>query len=402
MNILYLGSFFPESRKEEILSNSSGVIQNAGDTYQKAILVGLSQHINSYKIITSPMLGSYPTRYKKLFFEGSSFEFNGQNDSICSAFINMSLYKIFSRYHFVKKQLKDWIENTPSDKYVIVFSLDLSLLRALYEIKKKYSDIKICLIVTDLFRFMVIPDSILSKYIMRYFDRKSLKYLEKVDSFVLLTQYMKNDLLVGDRPFVVVEGIYNHINAIDTGNYEKELNKTILYSGTLAKQYGIIHLLDAFSKIEKENYRLWICGDGDSKEEIIKRSKTDHRIKYLGQLKREEVMILQKKATVLINPRLSNSEFTLYSFPSKTMEYLASGTPTIMHPLKCLPEEYLKYLFIADDETDFGLMKTIIDVCEKTQEELTSFGQRAADFILIKKNAFVQVGKIMELINYAK
>lgn len=400
MNILYLGSFFPESRYAEIISNSLDVIQNAGDTYQKAILSGLSHHINSYKIITSPMLGSYPKRYKKLFFKESSFEFMGLKDSVCSAFVNISLYKIYSRYYYAKKKILDWANSTPGDKYIIVFSLDLSLLRASCEIKKKFSNIKICLIVTDLYRFMVVPNSIMSKSVMQYLENKSLKYIEEVDCFVLLSKYMEKDLNVLNRPFIIIEGIYDNVNPTNICKIEKEHFKTVLYTGTLAKQYGIIHLLDAFSKIECDNYRLWICGEGDAKDEIIKRTKNDNRIKYFGQLKREEAVFLQKKATVLINPRLSNSEFTLYSFPSKTMEYLASGTPTIMHPLGCLPKEYLDHIFIATDESDIGLTKIIIDVCEKTQEELNAFGESATNFILKEKNSMVQVGKMMKLLNY--
>lgn len=405
MQIAYLGSFFPESRHEEILLNSIGVIQNAGDTYQKAILEGLSHQISSYKIITSPMLGSYPLRYKKPYFKGSDFKFKGQNDSVCTAFCNLSLYKIISRYHFVKAPLENWVENTPGDKCIIVFSLDFSLLRATCEIKKKYPEIKICLIVTDLYRFMVLPKNPLSKSIIKYIEKKSQKYIEKIDSFVLLTQYMKDDLLLGERPFVVIEGIYNSINSeqsADIENNKKEQFKTILYTGTLATQYGIIHLLNAFSKIENEDYRLWICGEGDAKEEIIKKSINDNRIKYFGQVRREEALALQKRATILINPRLSDSEFTSYSFPSKTMEYLASGTPTIMHPLRCLPKEYLKHLFIAEDESDMGLMKTIIEVCEKPQEELDAFGKNAINFILNEKNSRIQVAKILEIINYEK
>lgn len=400
MDILYLGSFFPESRKEEILSNSKGVIQNAGDTYQKAILAGLSQNRINFEIITSPMIGSYPFNYKSIFFKGSSFDYNGVNNCICSAFINLSLYKIISRYFFAKKHVKNWADKYSEDKYIIIFSLDLSLLRIAYEIKQKHPEIKICLIVTDLYKYMIVPKNIIFKSVMQYFEIKSAKYIEKVDSFVLLTKYMNNNLKIGGRPFIIIEGIYN--NTTTNINYKKELHKTILYSGTLAKQYGIIHLLNAFTKIKEENYQLWICGEGDSKKEIIEYSKIDHRIKYFGQLEREDVIILQKRATILINPRFSDREFTLFSFPSKTMEYLASGTPTIMHHLKCLPEEYLEYIFIADDESDFGLMKTIIDVCEKTQEELNAFGQRAANYILNEKNSKAQVRKILKLINYEK
>jgi glycosyltransferase involved in cell wall biosynthesis len=237
---------------------------------------------------------------------------------------------------------------------------------------------------------------------MKVFENRSIKYIQNIDSFVLLTKYMMNDLFVKKRPYVVIEGIHNQTQMINHVSIEKGRNKTILYSGTLARQYGIVHLLYSFSKINNADYRLWICGEGDAKDLIVKMAEEDKRIKYFGQLKREEVLVLQKKATALINPRFSDSEFTLYSFPSKTMEYLASGTPTIMHPLKCLPQEYLEHLYIASDESDIGLATTIVDVCEKSQEELDVFGNRALDFILKEKNSKVQVGKILDMINYEK
>ena len=239
MQILFLGSFFPDSKKEEIIKNSKGVIQNAGDTYQKSILNGLCNYYKNIEIITSPMIGSYPFRYKKALFRGCNFKYKNLNNCLCTSFINIPFYKIQSRYFQVKKELNKWAVKNSSNKYIILFSLDLSLLKAACEIKEKNSEIKICLIVTDLYRFMVVPKSFLSKSIMQYFEKKSLKYIEEVDSFVLLTQYMKDDLLVGERPFVIIEGIYYDINSINTGNCNKEHYKTILYTGTLAKQYGI-------------------------------------------------------------------------------------------------------------------------------------------------------------------
>lgn len=399
MSILYLGSFFPTSRYEEILSNSIGVIQYGGDTYQKAILYGLSQQLESFKIITSPMLGSFPVRYKKLLFKSSLFKHLGINDCVCSGFINLTLYKNLSRYLHIKNYINHWIETNSGVKQVIVFTLDISFLRALYEIKGDHPELRICLIVTDLIRYYVVPESVLSKPIMKYFEKRVTKYLTKVNSFVLLTESMREDLKVGKRPYVVIEGIYNNSDTSQVTYQIKEKAKTILYTGTLAGVYGIKHLLDAFSKIENENYRLWICGDGDCKDEIRERAKIDSRIKFFGQLKREEVLTLQKRATVLINPRLSDSEFTRYSFPSKTMEYLASGTPTIMHPLKCLSKEYLSHMFIANDETDLGLRDTLINVCEKEQKDLESFGREAANFVIKEKNSTVQVNKILNLIN---
>ena len=38
-----------------------------------------------------------------------------------------------------------------------------------------------------------------------------------------------------------------------------------------------------------------------------------------------------------VNPRQNNEEFTKYSFPSKTMEYLASGVPVVAYKLDGIP-----------------------------------------------------------------
>ncbi len=397
--ILYLGSFFPAHRKEEIIKNSIGVIQNAGDTYQKALLSGLIAHESCDRIITAPMLGSFPYRYKNLFYRGSKFYYEGIDDaSIEVGFTNLTLYKNLSRYKRIKNELRKWlVENTNENKYVIIYSLDIAILRACHELKKKIGNFRINLIVTDLMEFMVLPKSPFNKIVMNAMEKKINLYLKSVDSFVILTKYMHEKLNINGRPYVIVEGIYEKKN-IELSE-KKETFKTILYSGTLAKVYGIDHLINAFKKIPSETYRLWICGDGDYKNEIIKQAKDDTRITYFGQIPRENVLSLQKKATVLINPRLSNSDFTKYSFASKTMEYLASGTPVIMHPLKGIPQEYHKYIYFSDNESDEGLMDTIIQVCEKTQDELNQFGKEASDFILKNKNPYIQVKKILSILN---
>jgi glycosyltransferase involved in cell wall biosynthesis len=401
MEILFLGSFFPDYVRKTIIDNSIGVVQNAGDTFQQAVLTGLIQHGRCNHIITSPMIGSYPKRYSKIRFEGGTFEYKGIQNCISTSFNNLSIYKTHSKYKSVKKQLVLWANRNSGEKQIVVFSLDIPLLKAVSELKNTHDNIHICLIVTDLLEFMVVPKSLVTNTIIKFYKKRSEKYLQSVDSYVLLTKYMKSKLGIENKPFIVIEGLYD-TNYYKTQEFPKEKNKTILYSGTLAKAYGILHLLDSFNQIENSDYRLWICGDGDCKAEILKRQLTDNRIKYFGQIKREEVLELQRRATVLTNPRMSDSEFTMYSFASKTMEYLASGTPLIMHPLLCLTDDYLKHIFIANDETNDGLKRKIIQVCETDEEELNQFGKQAALFIYEQKNAYAQVAKILELIDHEK
>ena len=99
--------------------------------------------------------------------------------------------------------------------------------------------------------------------------------------------------------------------------------------GGLTKKYGVIELLNAFERLQDENCRLVICGSGDAENDIIEASNRDRRIIFKGLLPRKEVLSLQKSSTILVNQRSNNEEYTKYSFPSKIMEYLSSGTPVV-------------------------------------------------------------------------
>jgi glycosyltransferase involved in cell wall biosynthesis len=119
----------------------------------------------------------------------------------------------------------------------------------------------------------------------------------------------------------------------------------------------------------------------------------------LGELPRLEVLNLQMRATVLVNPRRSDLLFTSYSFPSKTMEYLGSGTPTILNRLMGIPDEYFGYCFTPEREDEEALRQCIIKVCEMPMDELSAFGSRAREFVVKNKNPKVQAQKIYNLIN---
>lgn len=98
-----------------------------------------------------------------------------------------------------------------------------------------------------------------------------------------------------------------------------------------------MNLIDAFQQIKDPNYELRICGVGDSEDAIKAAAQKDERIHFWGKLPREQVLEWQSKATVLVNPRQNNEEFTKYSFPSKTMEYLSSGVPLVAYKLDGIP-----------------------------------------------------------------
>jgi len=387
MNIVFLGGYFPLDRVEEILTNSRGVVQNAANNLQWSIINGLSYYYKNLQTITLPYIGTYPFHYKKCYFKYS-------DNSV--GFINFLGLAYVHRYIKAKKALKQLVKKSDST-YIVIYAIHTPFLKAAVDLKKKNPNVKICLIVPDLPQFMSANKNVVYRFCKNIDSKIIQACLKNVDSFVLLTDQMAEGLAIENKPWVRVEGVFDQAS---THEFEKkEKLKTILYTGTLARAYGIMNLLDAFSAISNSDYRLWICGEGDCREEIEKKALSDSRIKYWGQLPYSEILTLQKKATVLVNPRTSEGEYTKYSFPSKTMEYMASGTPCIMHNLSGIPKEYLKLCFIVEHENSEGLKNMIIHVCEKEQTELNEFGNKAKQFILTKKNPICQVKKIDELLN---
>ena len=107
----------------------------------------------------------------------------------------------------------------------------------------------------------------------------------------------------------------------------------------------------------------------------------------------------QREATLLVNPRTPEGEFTKYSFPSKTMEYLASGVPTLIYSLQGIPDEYLDYCFHLEEMGVDALYSKIEEIFHTDSFTLKDIGAKARHFILDNKNPYEQCLKVLELIN---
>lgn len=393
MSIIYIGSIYIPGQIDELKSLGSSV-DFAAETFQSSLIEGLHNYYPNLKIITSPNISNYP-RIKKKIFKRKEFNLSfNDTKHIFTGFVNIPIIKHISKIIRVRHAIKSTIDSN-SDNKILIYGVHSPFLLALCGInKKKY---KSCLIVPDLPEFMSEKKNfayVIGKKIDRFFINIGLK---NIDSFVLFSPHMKEYLPITNKPWIHVEGIF--CGEGSTNTIDKDSNKLILYTGMLSKRYGIMDLVNAFSLIDKENYRLLLCGGGEAVPDIKKVQEKDNRIKYLGLLSKLEVRELQKKATLLVNPRHSYEVFTKYSFPSKTLEYMASGTPTLMSKLESIPQEYKSYIYFFDDESIEGMKNKILEVCEKPQNELAAFGKAASEFIINEKNEKKQAEKIVKLLN---
>ena len=69
------------------------------------------------------------------------------------------------------------------------------------------------------------------------------------------------------------------------------------------------------------------------------------RIDYKGQVPPDIAKEIIDNASVLVNPRPNDSEYTKYSFPSKNIEYLMSGKAVVAYMLDGMPERYSEFIY---------------------------------------------------------
>lgn len=399
-NVLFLTGLFPQEIRSEIIDNSKYNTQFAADALQWSLVKGLSFYYPNMKVINMPFVGAYPNLYKttdiKEFPFGKEYGFDGLNVS----YINLIGFKRFDIFRKARTIILDWIKNTKGDKIILIYHAFLPFLLASINGKKKYADVKICLIMPDLPQYTGRNRNFLFKVLNNYNNKKLQECFKSVDSFVLLSKYMAEKLPIKDKHWVVIEGIYDNSSEnslVDEIPVNKD-EKIILYTGTLHKKYGILNLLEAFKLLKNVNLRLVICGDGDSKNDIILAQKEDPRIIFKGSLNRDDVLNIQKQASLLVNARTSEGEYTKYSFPSKTMEYFASGVPTLLYKLPGIPEEYYDYCFSLEGESIFELSDKIAEILMLSESALYEIGKKAQQFIFENKNPIKQCSKICDLI----
>ena len=175
--------------------------------------------------------------------------------------------------------------------------------------------------------------------------------------------------------------------------------KEIVYAGSLQIKYGIQTLCAAFLSCAKEDEILHVYGDGEYAPALKELAAQNDNIVYHGNVPNTEVVEAELKATLLVNPRPSTEEFTRYSFPSKTMEYMVSGTPVLMTRLPGMPCEYAKYVYLFEKEDTEGIARKLREVLDKPLNELETFGQKARTFVLEKKNNVYQTNKIIDFVD---
>lgn len=401
MKILFLGLLYNRDDEKMLLSRSTCGLQGGANTFQWNLIDGFDGILDPpIQIINSLPVGAYPRYYKQLFIASKTWShMNGAIDKEIG-YINLPGFKQIIRQYKFYKEVKHWCkENTGNDLVLISYSLYLPYLKVLSSIKRTHKNIFTCIIVPDLPNAFDIDDKdhSIKNSIWKYIGTHQYKLAKRADMYVLLTKEMVNQLDIKEKPFVIVEGISNP-QILQAKSQTVNNTIIIMYSGALNQRFGLDKLVKAFQNISYHNYQLWICGAGDYQDEIEKAAKEDTRIKYFGYVVNDKLHEMHQQATLLVNPRPNDGEYTKYSFPSKTIEYMSNGKPVLMFKLDGIPDEYDDYLYYFKENTVDSIKETILTICQKSTEELESRGKEVFNFIMHNKNGNTQANKVFHML----
>lgn len=401
MKILFITGLYPKDKEEELKIYSGGLLHNAPNVYQWAVIDGLVRNKADFTVVSCPFLPAFPIRYKKLYTPCSPIFYNGKKIGDMIPYNDLLVYKTISIENALRNYVRQWIyNNKQSDDKLMVLTYQPyhPFIAALKQFQRNH-EISVASIVTDL------VDDMLNfkdnqgplKRIQCFYEKMKTKYQYKfIDKFVLLTKAMEDFIPQAVGRSIVVEGMSNTQMQLEHKHNTK--NKTILYTGLLESYTCVDDLVSAFMKISNRNIRLVICGAGPLKSKIEEAALLDKRIDFKGLVSREQALLLQRESTILINPRKPNGGLTKYSFPSKTMEYLSSGTPMIGYKLEGIPEEYFDYFFTIDSLDEPSLIAKIVEVISLSDEELFAKAKSAYNFIVEKKTSYSQVKRIVNFL----
>jgi glycosyltransferase involved in cell wall biosynthesis len=222
------------------------------------------------------------------------------------------------------------------------------------------------------------------------------KLLKKFDGYIFLTKQMNSILNPNDKPYMIMEGLVDYRVCSKDTERKRASKKICLYAGGLNAKFGLKELIDGFKNASIKNSELHIYGSGSYKDEIIRITSESKNIKYYGVVSNDIVLQKEREATLLINPRIPTEDYCNYSFPSKNMEYMSSGTPMIGTKLPGIPKEYFNYMFVFDNISVEHVSEKLKYILSLPDKELQKMGKNARDFVFKNKNNIIQAARIVD------
>lgn len=361
INVAYINSFVSE--EELILTPNQSVAGNDGG-------LGFLEMMSSEKLNVVPFIiptfGVFP-KDRKIFVNENLFR-QVKFNRVIIRYINLILLKRFTIAISLFFRLSFWLKSLPDSekKIIIVYNPQFHINYVLHKLLNK----------SDLYKVIIVADLTPRGHgIIKKLDSLSEeKNTKRYDGVIGVSNTINLDYCENNKFMLLEGGIKSSVKI----SYQQPNNLKIFLANLYLNEFsGIKILLDAFSLIEKSNYRLIITGKGPLSNLVKSHSKRDSRIEYKGFISKSEISDLRKSADILISPRLPDEFETKYTFPSKLFDYLASGKAVISFDLDGISPGFKNYLNIPNCLTALCLAQMMEKIIPNSFEK----AKNQVDFI---------------------
>lgn len=377
---------FEAMRKEYNDKQSAATI-----VFQDALLRGFKANGAKLDIVALPIISAFP-KAKLLNIPRKTDELESGYTAKWVPSSNLPGIKQKDRENKLRRIVQRWIQNHPDEKKtIIVYSVYAPAFKALRGIE----GVEKVAIVTDLPQFMYTYEQAggAKKKIQDSYAKKMEAMQGEMDKYVYLTDAM-HKVVAPDKPYIVMEGITGERKEPSSINKSDEF--AVMYAGALNLNFGIDNLVKAFMKLPYTDAGLWLFGDGDAVPFIKEKAAEDKRIQYFGSVSRSEILERETQASLLVNVRDPKEEFTNYSFASKNMEYMASGTPFLTTKLEGIPTEYYDYVLSIENNSVDAVAEGLKKAYSMSPEERDILGKHAREFVFENKNSKIQAERVLK------
>jgi glycosyltransferase involved in cell wall biosynthesis len=396
--IMLLGFTVPDDVANKIFSLDSGP---AVQTHKFAwsLTRALASASNQVVLASSCPIQNYPLG-RQVFFRSGSFESNGFQGHYLG-FLNILLIKHVTRLiscffvlpALMRRKKVDWIFIHGVHSPFLLFGLFSRLLGK-----------KIAVVITDPAGVLLPTDGKISRFLKKCDAAFIGMALRRTDAIVTLAPALISRFSLQQTPALVFPGILDSsfVKQVMLSNVSKSVAQkkfTIIYAGGLHQAYGVDQLIDAILEMPTDlSIQLQLFGRGDQEQRIQQLALNDPRFYYGGFVGNDILIPAMLSADLLINPRPTTADFSLNSFPSKLIEYLATGKPVLTTKISSIPEEYKPYFLYIEKEDSSGIKDALIHAINIPPLEMESMGQKGKMFIQQAASETSVGQKILDLI----
>lgn len=399
MKIFYCGSVCGGDVFNKTVAESKVKPSASAQNFETALIKGFSACDGvEVTVASAESVAAFPNG-NRLFLKKRKDRLTSDITADIVPAINLPYIKNVCHANGTAALFRRWLKTCKADepKCAFLYGLYPSVAKKMLKECRK-SGCSIFAVITDVPATMFTytkSKNILKRLFSGSYRNRAVGLQDKFDGYVFLTKQM-SEAVAPSKPFVVIEAIADSTLFDSLPDVKKAEPRTVMYAGALYRKYGVDMIVSAFEKTEND-CELQLFGSGDMESELAEKSKENPRIRYCGRVSRDEILKREREATLLLNFRNGEDEYTKYSFPSKMTEYMLSGTPLFTSRLDGIPEEYYAYVY-STSAKDAEQLAREMDEILSDGEALSEMGRRAREFVMNKKNEKCQAGKIVDFL----